>query len=36
MTYRLTPIGSRRGAEAILGGMLVEVIVDHVIGDVAG
>lgn len=36
MTYRLTPVGSRGGAEAVLGGMLVEIILDHVIGDVAG
>lgn len=36
MTYRLTPVGSRGGAEAVLGGMFVQIIVDHVIGDVAG
>ena len=36
MTYRLTPVGSCGGAEAVLGGVLVEVVGDHVIGDVAG
>jgi hypothetical protein len=36
MTNRLTPVGSWRGAEAILVGMFVEVTQDDVIGDVAG
>ena len=36
MTDRLTPVGSWRGAEAILVGMSVEIPHDDVIGDVAG
>src|SRR4030095_1218493 len=36
MTYRLTPVGSCGGAEASLGGVLVEIVLDYVIGDVAG
>jgi len=35
MTYRLTPVGSRGGAEVIFGGMFVQVIVYQVIDDVA-
>ena len=38
MTYRLTPVGSGRGAEASLAGhgMLVQIVHDDVVGDVAG
>src|ERR1019366_4557592 len=36
MTYRLTPVGSCGGAEAILADMPVEITHDDVIGDVAG
>ena len=36
MTDRLTPVGSCRGAEAMLVGMAVEIAHDDVIGDVAG
>ena len=36
MTNRLTPVGSRGGAEAVLVGMSVQVTDDDVIGDVAG
>ena len=36
MTNRLTPVGSRGGAEAILADMPVEIAHDDVIGDVAG
>src|SRR5665647_95896 len=36
MTYRLTPVGSCGGAEAILADMSVEITHDDVIGDVAG
>src|SRR5262245_21531972 len=36
MTDRLTPVGSSGGAEAVLAEMVVEVVVDNVIGDVAG
>jgi len=36
MTYRLVPVGSGGQAEAVPGGMLVEIILDHAIGDIAG
>jgi hypothetical protein len=36
MTDRMTPVGSWRGAEAVLVAMFVEVTQDDVIGDVAG
>ena len=36
MTNRLTPVGSRGGAEAIFADMSVEVTHDDVFGDVAG
>src|SRR5665213_4571844 len=36
MTDRLTPVGSRGGAEAVLVGMFVQITHDDVIGDVAG
>lgn len=36
MTYRLTPVGSCGGAEAVLVGMSVQITHDDVIGDVAG
>lgn len=36
MTDRLTPVGSRGGAEAVLVGMAVQVAHDDIIGDVAG
>jgi hypothetical protein len=36
ITYRLTPVGSWRGAEAVFVGMPVEISHDDFIGDVAG
>ena len=36
MTYRLTPVGSDRGAEARFGGVVFEIIDDDLVGDVAG
>ena len=36
MTNRLMPVGSWRGAEAILVGMFVEIPHDDIVGDVAG
>jgi hypothetical protein len=36
MTYRLTLAESCGGAEAIGGDMPVEIVIDHLIGDVAG
>jgi hypothetical protein len=36
MTYRLTPVGSWGGAEAVFVEMLIEVTDDDLIGDVSG